>query len=78
MNSRRITLTSDKATAQIGSHLAPARNYATEANLTKAIEAAGFSSLRHMVCKTVEGRWTAVFIGSDCNAVIFAGFAWIA
>lgn len=37
------------------------RSYATEENLMAALEKFGFTGHRMVICKTVEGRWTAVF-----------------
>lgn len=50
------------------------KSYVTEANLTKALVALGFDKLRHMVCKTIEGKWTAVFIGASNILVAHKGF----
>lgn len=37
------------------------RSYATEANLMKALEKFGFAEDRPLICRTRDGRWTAVF-----------------
>jgi hypothetical protein len=41
------------------------RSYATEENLIKAIEKFGLTSIRHIISRTPDGRWTAVFLVSE-------------
>lgn len=62
-------------------------SYATEAALKKSASFAACSAVRTMVVKTVEGRWTAIIIGSgmEANAAWFSSarkdglrFMWIA
>lgn len=40
------------------------RSYATKENLIKGIERFGIGHIRHIVCKTEDDRWTAIFIVS--------------
>ena len=52
------------------------KSYATEANLITALAKFNFT-VRHLVCKTIEDRWTAVFIcsgGKGVNEVLGTGF----
>jgi|KBSSwiStaDraftv2_1062776.scaffolds.fasta_scaffold00022_216 hypothetical protein len=53
------------------------KSYATEANLTTALAKFTNLSVRHLVCKTIEDRWTAVFIcpgGKGVNEILGTGF----
>lgn len=38
------------------------RSYATQLNLEQAIIRWGLQDLRHIICQTVEGKFTAVFL----------------
>jgi hypothetical protein len=58
-----ITLSSEKT-----------KSYASEKNLNTALTSLGFEKLRYLVCKTIEGKWTAVFIGADNIHVAHQGF----
>jgi predicted Ser/Thr protein kinase len=51
-------------------------SYKSRRMLEDVIERKGFSDIRHMIVQTVDGRWTAVFMGEGANRVIFFGFAW--
>jgi hypothetical protein len=42
------------------------KSYATAERLEKALKDASIQHHRRLVCKTVEGRFTAVFIGATC------------
>jgi len=42
-----------------------AKSYATEANLTKALAKTGLDQYRHMVVRTRDGRFTAIFPASE-------------
>lgn len=44
---------------------AKAKSYATEANLNAALERLNIKDHFHLVCKTTEGRWTAIFPQSN-------------
>ncbi len=41
------------------------RSYATREGLETSDYYAEVSHLRHVVCRTPSGRWTAIFIGAD-------------
>lgn len=41
------------------------KSYATEANLTKALNADGIRKMRYQIVRTPKGRWTAIIIGFE-------------
>lgn len=47
-----------------------AKSYATEENLRKGLERLHFAESRHVVVRTREGRWTAIFPLSSCDGYI--------
>lgn len=71
-------LTIDTKRQTLQGKLVPQRHYATEEKLMHALEKANLLEVRHLVCKTIEDRWTAVFIGSNnLNRVMGSGFCLI-
>lgn len=41
------------------------KSYKTKENLVKAIERYNLNRIRHVICKTENDRWTAVFLVSE-------------
>lgn len=50
---------------QIRFDSATVRSYATEENLQKALTKYGFQQARHIIVKTEDNRWTAIFAASN-------------
>lgn len=67
------------AAFELNCDLNKCRTYATEATLRAALvklapaATTGDRSLRYMVIRVPNGRWTALFIG-DCQGLLGAGF----
>lgn len=49
------------------------RTYSTEANLLNSDNYKKVQHLRHMVVRTPDGRWTAVFFGAECISEVLHG-----
>lgn len=48
------------------------RSYATEERLIRALEQQGFRNERHIIVRNREGRWTAIFPGSNNHPAQYA------
>jgi len=51
------------------------KSYATEENLNKALKKFGFDTHRHVVARTRDGRWTAIFPQSNIQGGYLALYA---